>query len=504
MAEYVLALDQGTTSSRAILFNSNGEVVGSAQKEFKQHYPQAGWVEHDPLDLWSTQVGVAAEVMSRLHISAREVRAVGIANQRETTLLWERESLRPVGPAIVWQDRRTASVTERLKADGAAEFVRSRTGLLLDPYFSATKLAWLLDSVPGARTRAEAGELAFGTVDAWLAARLTGGERHVTDVTNASRTLLFNIHELAWDEELLELFRVPAAVLPDVVPTAGVVGEISAAPLSGVPLAALVGDQHAATFGQACFSPGQAKNTYGTGCFLMLNSGERPADSPSQLLTTLLWQLAGERPLYGLEGSIFMAGAVVQWLRDGLGIIRAAPEVEALAGSTKDSGGVTFVPAMTGLGAPHWDPFARGTLLGITRGTTAAHIARAALEGIGLQVADVVDAMALDSGVPLTELRVDGGAANNDLLMQLQADLLGVSVVRPRITETTALGAAYLAGLAVGVWPSVSAVSGLWREERRFEPRMSESERGALKGRWREALKRAGGWVEAAGAPNAH
>jgi len=491
---FVLALDQGTTSSRAILFGADGRVVASAQKEFEQHYPRPGWVEHDPLDLWSSQMGVAAEALSRAGVAPSRVAAVGITNQRETTVIWDRKTLEPIANAIVWQDRRTAPQIEKLKSQGVEDLVRSRTGLLLDPYFSATKIAWLLDNVDGARQRAERGELAFGTVDSWLTTRLTGGE-HVTDVTNASRTLLYDIHEQRWDHELLELFQVPRALLPKVVPTSARVAEVQQTPLAGVPLAALVGDQQAATFGQACFNPGQAKSTYGTGCFLMLNSGAEAAESPSRLLTTALWQLEGQPLEYGLEGSIFMAGAVVQWLRDGLGIIRTAAEVEQLALSVPDSGGVTFVPAMTGLGAPHWDPHARGTVLGITRGTTAAHLARAALEGIALQVADVVDAMAHDSGVPLTELRVDGGAASNDLLMQLQADLLGVTVVRPEVTETTALGAAYLAGLAVGVWPDEVAIGELWREDRRFEPRLASEERRELRGRWRAALKRAEGWA---------
>lgn len=495
MAEtYVLALDQGTTSSRAILFGAGGQPVASAQKEFEQHYPQPGWVEHDPLDLWSSQMGVAAEALSRAGITPRQLAAVGITNQRETTVIWDRKTLQPVANAIVWQDRRTAPDIERLRASGVEELVRSRTGLLLDPYFSATKIAWLLDNVDGARQRAERGELAFGTVDSWLTAKLTNG-KHVTDVTNASRTLLYDIHEQRWDDELLELFRVPVELLPTVVPTSGHVADIEQAPLAGVPLAALVGDQQAATFGQACFEPGQAKNTYGTGCFLMLNSREA-VDSPSRLLTTALWQLEGEPLEYALEGSIFMAGAVVQWLRDGLGIIRNAADVERLATSVPDSAGVTFVPAMTGLGAPHWDPHARGTILGLTRGTTAAHIARAALEGIALQVADVVDAMSHDSGVPLTELRVDGGAARNDLLMQLQADLLGVTVVRPEITETTALGAAYLAGLAVGTWEGREDIAAMWREDKRFEPSMDDAGRQQLRERWNAALERAGGWAE--------
>ncbi len=491
---FVLALDQGTTSSRAILFGPEGEPLAVAQKEFAQHYPQPGWVEHDPLDLWSSQMGVATEALSRAGVSASELAAVGVTNQRETTVIWDRRTLEPIGNAIVWQDRRTSPTIEALRASGAEELVRARTGLLLDPYFSATKIAWLLDHVPGARVRAERGELAFGTVDSWLTARLTGGV-HVTDVSNASRTLLFNVHAMRWDDELLALFNVPREVLPAVAPTSGVVTEIGPGPLAGVPLAALAGDQQAATFGQACFAPGQAKNTYGTGCFLMLNSGTEVPESPSRLLSTVLWQVDGRPPEYALEGSIFMAGAVVQWLRDGLGLIRTAAEVEGLAASVPDSGGVTFVPAMTGLGAPHWDPYARGTVLGITRGTTAAHLARAALEGVALQVADVVEAMEHDSGVPLTELRVDGGAAANDLLMQLQADLLGVTVVRPKVTETTALGAAYLAGLAVGVWPDTATIGSMWREDKRFEPQVDEKARENARGRWREALERAAAWA---------
>ncbi|HZW26952.1 MAG TPA: glycerol kinase GlpK [Trueperaceae bacterium] len=521
MSRHVLALDQGTTSSRAIVFDGEGAVVAVAQKEFAQHYPRPGWVEHDPLDIWSSQVGVAAEALSRAGLQARDLAAVGIANQRETTLLWDRETLQPVGNAIVWQDRRTAAEVERLREAGAEPTVTRLTGLLLDPYFSASKVAWLLNNVPDARARAEAGELAFGTVDSWLAAKLTGGGAHVTDVSNASRTLLFDIRALDWSDELLETFRVPRAVLPAVVPTSGVVAEVGVGPLAGVPLAALAGDQQAATFGQACFAPGKAKNTYGTGCFLVLNTGLEPRESRHRLLATVAWQTAadadraapggGERrsgppagpaarreaarpATYALEGSVFTAGAVVQWLRDGLGVIREAAEVERLATSVPDSGGVSFVPALTGLGAPHWDPYVRGAIVGVTRGTTAAHIARAALEGVALQVADVVDAMRQDSGLPFTELRVDGGAANNDLLMQLQADVAGVTVVRPAVTETTALGAAFLAGLAVGVWGSEDEIAALWREEKRFEPRMHESERTVMRERWAAAVERAKGW----------
>jgi len=505
VSRYVLALDQGTTSSRAMVFDERGQVVAVGQKELEQHYPRPGWVEHEPLDIWSSQVGVAAEALSRAGLQARDIAAVGIANQRETTLLWDRSTLEPLGRAIVWQDRRTSGEVERLRQAGVEPLVTRATGLLLDPYFSATKIAWLLGQDAELRARAEAGEVAFGTVDSWLAARLTGGAVHVTDVSNASRTLLFDIHRLAWADELLEAFRVPRAVLPEVVPTSGVIAEVSFGPLAGVPLAALAGDQQAATFGQACFSPGQAKNTYGTGCFLVLDTGHEATSSGHRLLATVGWQRrsmdgGGLGPTaYALEGSVFTAGAVVQWLRDGLGVIRDASEAERLADSVPDSGGVYFVPALTGLGAPHWDPYARGAIVGVTRGTTAAHLARAALEGVAFQVADVVDAMRQDSGLPFAELRVDGGAARNDLLMQLQADIAGVTVVRPAVTETTALGAAFLAGLAVGVWSGEDEVAALWREEKRFEPRMPASEREARRERWTAAVQRAMGW-EAGGA----
>lgn len=498
MKDHVLALDQGTTSSRAIVFDGAGRPVAKAQKEFEQHYPRPGWVEHDPADIWSSQVGVAAEALSRAGLQASDLAAVGVANQRETTLLWDRHTLEPVHNAIVWQDRRTAGAIDALRASGVEERVRELTGLLLDPYFSATKVAWLLDEVPGLRERAEAGELALGTVDTWLTAKLTSGTVHATDVSNASRTLLFDITALEWSDELLDLFRVPRAVLPDVVPTSGVVAEIGGGPLAGVPLAALAGDQQAATFGQACFAPGMAKNTYGTGCFLVLNTGPQPAFSRNRLLATVGWTRRLEQgtqpPTYALEGSVFTAGAVVQWLRDGLGVIRQSSDVEALALSVEDSGGVAFVPALTGLGAPHWDPYARGAVLGVTRGTTAGHIARAALEGIALQVAEVVDAMREDSGLPLTELRVDGGAASNDLLMQLQADVAGVTVVRPEIVETTALGAAFLAGLAVGVWSDEDEIASLWREDRRFTPAMDEAQRTELRERWAQGVQRSKGW----------
>ncbi|HRN18596.1 MAG TPA: glycerol kinase, partial [Trueperaceae bacterium] len=428
-------------------------------------------------------------------VDAGRVSAIGVANQRETTVVYDRRSLAPIANAIVWQDRRTAGVVEGLREAGVEERVRAKTGLLLDPYFSATKIAWLLDNVPGARERAEVGELAFGTVDTWLTARLTGGARHVTDVSNASRTLLFDLGRGVWDDELLELFGVPRALLPEVVPSSHVVGEATVGPLGGVPIAALVGDQQAATFGQACFQPGQAKATYGTGAFIVLNTGLKPRPPAGRLLTTVAWQQGG--PLeYALEGSIFMAGAVVQWLRDGLGIIRDVADAAPLALSVPDAGGVVFVPAMTGLGAPYWDPRARGTIVGISRGTTAAHVARAALEGVALQVADVMGAMQAGSGIAIPELRVDGGASRNDALMQLQADVMGVPVVRSAQVETTALGAAYLAGLAVGVWPDRAALAAQWRAGARFVPRLSDPERAAVMERWAEAVSRSRDWAQ--------
>ncbi len=495
MPDFVLALDQGTTSSRAILFDRSGSVRASAQREFEQHYPQPGWVEHDALEIWQTQSAVVGQVLRSAGIGASDVAAVGITNQRETTVVWDRATLEPVHRAIVWQDRRTADLIDRLRAEGLEAEVQARTGLVLDAYFSASKLAWLLEHVPGLRGRAERGEVAFGTVDSWLAARLSAGRLHVTDVSNASRTMLFNIHDGTWDELMLERLAIPRAMLPEVRSSSEVYGEVREGPLAGVPLAGMAGDQQAATFGQACFAPGQAKNTYGTGCFMVLNTGTSPRRSESRLLTTVAWSLRGTTS-YALEGSIFMGGAVVQWLRDGLGILESAADVEALAGSVPDSAGVVLVPAFAGLGAPHWDAYARGTVFGLTRGSTAAHLARAALESIALQVVDVVDAMARDSGVPIEELRVDGGASRNDLLMQLQADLLDVPVVRPKVTETTALGAAYLAGLAVGFWSDQEELARHWAVDRRFEPAMPDGRRDALKHDWRRALERAGKWVE--------
>jgi glycerol kinase len=491
---YILALDQGTTSSRAIVFDHGGRIHAVAQKEFTQIFPKAGWVEHDATEIWASQIGVAVEVMGRAGLHAGDIAAVGITNQRETTILWDRDTGEPIHHAIVWQDRRTAEFCERLKSDGAGPMVQEKTGLLIDAYFSASKIRWILDHVPGARTRAETGKLAFGTVDTWLIWKLTGGRQHVTDVSNASRTMLFNIRSLAWDDELLRLFGVPAAILPEVRASSEVYGHVSAEGLAKIPIAGVAGDQQAALFGQMCRTPGMSKNTYGTGCFLLQNIGTTPTPSRQRLVTTVAWKI-GERTEYALEGSVFIGGAVVQWLRDGLGIIRAAADIEPLAASVPDNGGVYMVPAFAGLGAPHWDPFARGAILGITRGTTRAHIARAALESIAFQVADLLDAMHADAGIALKELRVDGGAAGNNMLMQIQADLLGVPVVRPAVTETTALGAAYLAGLAVGFWKSVDEITGQWQVDRRFEPAMATTAVRTLRDRWSSAVARSKGWA---------
>jgi glycerol kinase len=492
---YILALDQGTTSSRAVLFNRSGGLVGLAQQAFAQSYPQPGRVEHDAEEIWRSQLAVARTVLREAGVGADRIAAVGIANQRETTVLWERKTGTPVAPAIVWQDRRTAPTCAALAAAGHADLFQRRTGLLLDPYFSGTKLKWLLDEIPGARQRAERGELAFGTVDSWLAWKLTGGRAHVTDPANASRTLLFDINRGDWDAELLALLDIPAALLPRVVDSSGPIATIAAEWLGGkVPLTGIAGDQQAATFGQACLTPGMAKNTYGTGCFLLLNTGSQPMPSHHRLLSTVGWRFGG-RTTYLLEGSVFMGGATVQWLRDGLGIIAATTDIEALAASVPDSGGVCLVPAHTGLGAPYWDPYARAALLGMTRGTTRAHIARAALEAIAFQSAEVLDAMEGDAGQPLRELRVDGGAAGNDLLLQFQADILGVPVVRPRVTETTALGAACLAGLAVGFWRDEEELASLWQSERRFEPAMPADRRESLMAGWRKAVQRTLGWA---------
>jgi glycerol kinase len=493
MSRYVLALDQGTTSSRSVLFDHAGRIVAVAQREFAQHYPQPGWVEHDANEIWVSQASTIAEVLARAEVDAGELAAVGITNQRETVVLWDRATGHPIAPAIVWQDRRTAARCDALRAAGHEALVAARTGLLLDPYFSGTKLAWLLDHVPGARARAERGELCFGTVDSWLAWKLSGGQAHVTDASNASRTLLMNL-EGGWDADMLALFGIPVACLPRVLASSSRTGIVARIEGHEVPLTGIAGDQQAALFGQTCFRPGMAKNTYGTGCFMLMNTGTRPLRSRHRLLTTVAWDV-GERS-YALEGSVFVGGAVVQWLRDGLGLIERSVDVEALAASVPDSGGVLLVPAFTGLGSPHWDAYARGTLLGITRGTQRGHIARAALEAIAFQSAELLSAMQSDASQPLIELRVDGGATVNDLLMQFQADLLGVPVVRPRVTETTALGAAYLAGLATGFWSSPEELAAGWQAERIFVPSISRDQAGDLMRRWSRAVERARGWSE--------
>ena len=486
----ILALDQGTTSSRAIVFDHHGEILALAQKEFRQIFPQPGWVEHDAEEIWTSQISVAHEALAKARLSAKDVAAIGIANQRETTLLWDRATGKPVANAIVWQDRRTASVCEQLSARGHADSIQKKTGLVIDAYFSATKLAWLLEHVPDCRRRADAGELVFGTIDTWLAWKLSGGALHITDASNAARTMLFNIERGEWDEELLALFNIPRALLPEVQPSSAIYGTTDTGIFSdAIPIAGIAGDQQAALFGQMCRTPGMAKNTYGTGCFMLLNTGEKAVASTQKLLTTVAWNLNG-RTSYALEGSVFVAGAIVQWLRDGLGIIRTSADVEALASSVPDNGGVYLVPALTGLGAPHWDPHARGAIYGLTRGSSAAHLARAALEGIAHQVADVLDAMQNDAAVKLTELRVDGGASQNNLLMQFQADLLGVPVIRPRVTETTALGVAYLAGLATGFWRNIDDISGQWQPERIFQPQFSDQTRAQHRQGWRDALLR--------------
>ncbi len=495
MPAFVLALDQGTTSSRAMVFDRRGRARALVQQEFPQHYPRPGWVEHDPADLWQSTRRVALAALAEANLTGASIAALGIANQRETTLLWERRGGRPAGRAIVWQDRRTAADCARLRARGLEPVFRRKTGLVLDPYFSGPKLAWLLDHVPDARRRAARGELAFGTVDTWLVWQLTGGRVHATDASNASRTLLLNLRTGDWDDELLRALRIPRAVLPEVRASSAPYGEVTTLPaLRGVPITGVAGDQQAALFGQACFAPGMAKNTYGTGCFLLLHTGGRPVASRRNLLTTIAWRLDG-RTEYALEGSVFIGGAVVQWLRDGLGLIGRSADVEALAAQASDNGGVYLVPAFTGLGAPHWDPAARGAIVGLTRGTGAAHVARAALESIAYQSADLLRAMRADAGVALRELRVDGGASVNDGLMQFQADLLRVPVVRPRTTETTALGAAYLAGLAVGFWKDRDEIAALWQAERTFRPRAPAAGMKRLHAGWQRAVERAKGWA---------
>lgn len=496
MKKYILALDAGTTSSRAILFNNEGKIVAVSQKEFEQHFPNTGWVEHDPEEIWETQLFVMKDVLVKASASAADIEAIGITNQRETTMIWDRTTGKPVYPAIVWQDRRTASICDEVIKSGKDKLVQERTGLIVDAYFSATKIKWILDNEPFLRKRADQGDLAFGTVDTWLVWKLTNGRLHITDVTNASRTMLFDIHKLRWDGELLSLFDIPISVLPQVKQSSSVYGNIDQEHLGlEIPIGGIAGDQQAALFGQMCVEKGMVKNTYGTGCFVMMNTGEKPAISKYRLLTTVAWQIDG-RTDYAIEGSVFIGGALVQWLRDGLHIIKSSDEIESLAASVDDNGGVYVVPAFAGLGAPHWDQHARGIIAGLTRGTTNAHIARAALEAIAFQNADVIKAMSKDTGIDLHELRVDGGASVNNLLMQMQANLIGTPVVRPKITETTALGAAYLAGLAVGFWKSVHDLKQKWLVDKSFVP---VAEDDSVKTRWKmweKALERTKGWLE--------
>ncbi|RDC66386.1 glycerol kinase GlpK [Adhaeribacter pallidiroseus] len=495
MKDYILAFDQGTTSSRAIVFNRQGKIVSLAQKEFTQIYPQPGWVEHDASEIWSTQVGVAAEAISKASLQATDIAAIGITNQRETTIIWDRETGKVIYNAIVWQDRRTADFCDELKQRGYEDLIREKTGLVIDAYFSATKVYWLLENIPGARAKAEAGQLAFGTVDSWLIYNLTGRQVHVTDVTNASRTLLYNIHTLAWDEELLDLFRIPASLLPEVKSSSEIVGETSAALFATrIPIAGIAGDQQAALFGQMCTQPGMVKNTYGTGCFMLMNIGEKPIISTHKLVTTIAWKI-NNQVHYALEGSIFIAGAVVQWLRDGLGLISTSAEIEDLAGTVSSSEGVYMVPAFAGLGAPHWNQHARGTIVGLTRGTTNAHLARAALESIAYQTREVLKAMEADADMQIAELRVDGGATVNNLLLQFQADILSARVVRPEVTEVTAIGAAYLAGLATGYWSSLEGIQQQWQIERSFEPEANFESEELIKG-WNRAVKAAKAWAD--------
>ncbi|MFY8024984.1 MAG: glycerol kinase GlpK [Sediminibacterium sp.] len=488
MQQYILSFDQGTTSSRAIVFDKNGAIFSTAQKEFTQIFPQPGWVEHDANEIWSTQIGVAAEAITKAGLSIQHIAAIGITNQRETTVVWDKKTGIPVYNAIVWQDRRTADYCDQLKAAGHAKLIQEKTGLIVDAYFSATKVKWILDNVAGARERAMNGELLMGTIDTWLVWKLTNGQVHVTDVSNASRTMLYNIHSLQWDQDLLERFSIPAAMLPQVKSSSEIYGTTQSILTSHpVPIAGIAGDQQAALFGQQCTHPGMVKNTYGTGCFMLMNTGEKPVASTNQLLTTIAWQVNGVTH-YALEGSVFIAGAVVQWLRDGLKIIRTSAEIETLAGEVSSADGVYVVPAFAGLGAPYWNQHARGTIVGITRGTTSAHIARAAVESIAFQTMDVLKAMEADSGISIKELRVDGGATVNNMLMQFQADLLQTAVVRPTTVETTALGAAYLAGLAVGFWSSVSEIQSIWEKDRVFSPEMSLADRDALAAGWAKAV----------------
>jgi glycerol kinase len=495
--KYILSLDQGTTSSRAILFDHEGNIASLAQKEFRQIFPNPGWVEHDGEEIWSSQYGVMAETMAKHGVNARQIAAIGITNQRETTIVWDRKTGKPIYNAIVWQDRRTADYCQELQAAGISASIRDKTGLVIDAYFSATKIKWILDHVDGARKRAEKGELAFGTVDSWLAWKLSSGKLHITDISNASRTLLFNIHSCEWDEDLLRLFEIPVSMLPEVRASSEIYGMSGSiiAPSSGIPIAGIAGDQQAALFGQLCTRAGMGKNTYGTGCFLLMNTGDQPVHSKNNLLTTVAWKIQGKVE-YALEGSIFIGGAVVQWLRDGLRMIHTSAEVESLAAQVPDTGGVYLVPAFAGLGAPHWNQYSRGSLFGMTRGTTHAHIARAALESIAFQTYDVLKSMEADSGIPISELRVDGGATADNLLMQFQSDLLQVPVLRPRITETTALGAAYLAGLAVGYWGSLEDLQNQWQLDKKFIPAEDPDKIALLLKGWKRAVNATISWAE--------
>ncbi len=496
MQKYILALDQGTTSSRAIIFDHSGSIKSFAQQEFKQMFPKPGWVEHDPEEIWLTQSSVAEEAIERAGIKSDAIAAIGITNQRETTVVWDRDTGQPIHNAIVWQDRRTAGICDQLKAQGLAATFREKTGLVIDAYFSATKLKWILDNVADARKKAEDGKLAFGTIDSWLIWKLTGGQKHITDVTNASRTMLFNIHDRQWDDELLRILDIPQNILPDICASSEICGETTVAPFDGsIPIAGIAGDQQAALFGQMCVEPGMIKNTYGTGCFMMLNTGEKPVTSKHNLLTTIAWQVE-DQVHYALEGSVFIAGAVVQWLRDGLGIIKTSADIEPLAKTVKDNGGVYFVPAFAGLGAPYWDSFARGTIIGLTRGTTAGHIARAALEAIAFQTLDVVTALQGDAGLQIKELRVDGGASGNNTLMQFQADILNCNIIRPKMLETTALGAAYLAGLAVGFWKEIAEINLQWEIDETFRPGMQPEKINKLATNWLEAVERSRKWIK--------
>jgi glycerol kinase len=495
MKKFILSLDQGTTSSRAIVFDQNGLIVATAQKEFTQFYPKPGWVEHDPDEIWSTQAGVAHEAIAKAGLESDNIASIGITNQRETTVVWNRSNGKPVYNAIVWQDRRTADFCDKLKNDGASPEILKKTGLIIDAYFSATKIRWILDNVKDARKLAEEGMLAFGTIDSWLVWNLTRGKLHITDVSNASRTMLFNIHTLRWDEDLLRIFNIPSSMLPEVRSSSEIYGKTEGQFATSIPVAGIAGDQQAALFGQMCIEPGMVKNTYGTGCFMMMNIGNKPIESRSKLLTTVAWRIGNETH-YAFEGSIFIAGAVVQWLRDGLGIIKKSVDIEKLASKVKDSEGVYFVPAFAGLGAPYWNQHARGTLVGITRGSTSAHVARAALDSIAYQTLEVLLAMQKDSGIDIRELRVDGGATVNNQLMQFQSDLLQANVIRPKITETTALGAAYLAGLAVGYWSSINEIRNQWQVDRTFSPQIAENETHSLIKGWQRAINAAIAWAD--------